>query len=256
MKCEIIRDLLPMYLEGLTSKESNMEIETHMEDCELCSQVLQQMQKEMKTKEEPEKRKINPFRKFSRRMKGAVATAVVICICLGGAGWKAFAQGFAVEPDDITMDVRVAEDSLYLDLELQENAVLQAAVMYDQASAEISLRRAWQVPFDDRGKYPNRFSWGMDLDILTVGAGEKVEVVMVDGSLERAETVTAETPATTIQNGEQWPVSIMMFQEDNEATSITIGETGEAVLEDYTVSINYGNKTESYTLMELLEMVK
>ena len=154
------------------------------------------------------------------------------------------------------MDVRVAEDSLYLDFELQEDAVLQAAVMYDQASVEISLRRAWQVPFDDRGKYPNRFSWGMDLDILTVGAGEKVEVVMVDGSLERAETVTAETPATTIQNGEQGPVSIMMFQEDNEATSITIGETGEAVLEDYTVSINYGNKTESYTLMELLKMVK
>ena len=91
---------------------------------------------------------------------------------------------------------------------------------------------------------------------MTVGAGEKVEVVMVDGSLERAETVTAETPATTIQNGEQGPVSIMMFQEDNEATSITIGETSEAVLEDYTVSINYGNKTESYTLMELLKMVK
>lgn len=65
MKCEIIRDLLPMYLDGLTSKESNMEIETHMEDCELCSQVLQQMQKEMETKEEPEKRKINPFRKFT-----------------------------------------------------------------------------------------------------------------------------------------------------------------------------------------------
>lgn len=256
MKCEIIRDLLPMYLDGLTSKESNMEIETHMEDCELCSQVLQQMQKEMETKEEPEKRKINPFRKFNRRMKGAVAAAVVICICLGGAGWKAFAQGFAVEPDDITMDVRVAEDSLYLDFELQKDAVLQAAVMYDQATAEISLRRTCQLPFDDRGKYPNRFSWGMDLDILTVGAGEKVAVVMVDGSLERAETVTAGTPATTIQNGDQGPVSIMMFQEDDEATSITIGETGEAVLEEYTVTINYGNQTESYTLRELLEMAK
>ena len=27
MKCEIIRDLLPLYIDGLTSKESNQEIE-------------------------------------------------------------------------------------------------------------------------------------------------------------------------------------------------------------------------------------
>ncbi|MGN1230359.1 MAG: zf-HC2 domain-containing protein [Anaerotignum sp.] len=256
MKCEIIRDLLPMYMDGLTSEESNMEIETHLEDCALCSEILQQMQKEMETKEETEKRKINLFRKFNRRMRGAVATAVAVCICLSGAGWKAFAQGFAVEPDEITMDVRIAEDSLYLDFELQEDAVLQAAVMYDQATAEISLRKAWQVPFDDRGKFPNRFSWGMDLDILTVGAGEKVEVAMVDGSLERAETITAETPSTTIQNGDKGPVSVMMFREDNEATSITIGETGETVWEEYTVNIDYGNQTESYTLTELLEMAQ
>lgn len=30
MKCEIIRDLLPLYIDGLTSKESNQEIEKHL----------------------------------------------------------------------------------------------------------------------------------------------------------------------------------------------------------------------------------
>ena len=30
MKCEMIRDLLPLYIDGLTSKESNQEIEKHL----------------------------------------------------------------------------------------------------------------------------------------------------------------------------------------------------------------------------------
>ena len=33
MKCEIIRDLLPNYLDGLTSQASNEAIEEHLETC-------------------------------------------------------------------------------------------------------------------------------------------------------------------------------------------------------------------------------
>ena len=34
--CEMIRDLLPLYVEGLTSEESSRQIEAHMETCEDC----------------------------------------------------------------------------------------------------------------------------------------------------------------------------------------------------------------------------
>ena len=33
MKCEIIRDLLPSYLDELTSAESNQAIEEHLQEC-------------------------------------------------------------------------------------------------------------------------------------------------------------------------------------------------------------------------------
>ena len=33
MKCEIIRDLLPSYVDGLTSEESNREITAHVAEC-------------------------------------------------------------------------------------------------------------------------------------------------------------------------------------------------------------------------------
>ncbi|MDD2498630.1 MAG: zf-HC2 domain-containing protein, partial [Desulfitobacteriaceae bacterium] len=33
MKCEIIKDLLPSYIDGLTSSESNLQIEEHLNNC-------------------------------------------------------------------------------------------------------------------------------------------------------------------------------------------------------------------------------
>ena len=43
MKCEIIRDLLPLYIDGLTSKESNQEIEKHLKNCEECQKYYQEI---------------------------------------------------------------------------------------------------------------------------------------------------------------------------------------------------------------------
>ena len=42
-ECEIIRDLLPLYAEGLTSKASNEWIEEHLNTCPECTKLLEQM---------------------------------------------------------------------------------------------------------------------------------------------------------------------------------------------------------------------
>ncbi len=34
MKCNIVKDLLPAYIDGLTSKDTNKEIEDHLKDCQ------------------------------------------------------------------------------------------------------------------------------------------------------------------------------------------------------------------------------
>ncbi|GAB6991917.1 zf-HC2 domain-containing protein [Paenibacillus pini] len=43
MKCDIVRDLLPSYIENLTSPSSNEEIEQHLTSCEHCRQFHQEM---------------------------------------------------------------------------------------------------------------------------------------------------------------------------------------------------------------------
>lgn len=41
--CELIRDLLPSYLEGLTSPASTEAIENHLQTCASCAQYAEDM---------------------------------------------------------------------------------------------------------------------------------------------------------------------------------------------------------------------
>lgn len=83
MKCQIIRDLLPLYCDKLTSEESNEEIEKHLHDCDECSEIYENMcVKEKVTIAEPEK-DIKPLKKVKRKfliklIAGIIASAVVL----------------------------------------------------------------------------------------------------------------------------------------------------------------------------------
>jgi predicted anti-sigma-YlaC factor YlaD len=44
MSCEIIKDLLPLYLDGVCSGDSKAEIEEHLASCDSCRADLQTMQ--------------------------------------------------------------------------------------------------------------------------------------------------------------------------------------------------------------------
>ncbi len=65
MKCQIIQDLLPLYCDKLTSAESNMEIEQHLEGCKTCMEVYTQMK--TTTAAIPADRNIKPLQKMKRR---------------------------------------------------------------------------------------------------------------------------------------------------------------------------------------------
>lgn len=272
MKCEIIRDLFPSYLDGLTSEESNAEIRLHLEDCKPCGEILAQMQQE--TQEESsektgkdEKRKINPFRKFNRRMKAAVAAAVAVCVCIGGVGYKVIAYGYAIDPNEITLDVRLDAEMLYLDFAVEKGNLMHWGTMCDESSVEIGLRKVLALSGDNFGSNPHEFSWGMSLNALTVGAGERLEVAMADGGLTIVETEdeeitmtvgedAAEGNSVAITGNDVSPTTMLLFQEGDEATSIVIGDRAEMDLEDYVVVIDYGKEKVEYTVGELMEMAE
>lgn len=68
--CKIVQDLLPNYIDNLTTTESNEFIEDHLKDCKDCSKVLENMKNDLKTDDEKKDKKvINFIKKYNKKMR-------------------------------------------------------------------------------------------------------------------------------------------------------------------------------------------
>lgn len=103
--CEIVCDLLPLYIEKLTSQESEAFLREHLADCKECQTVLAHMQagslktdttnETTQTNEYPERRDFqNALRTHKRKIKQTTLCLTLLCIvfsvflCLGLLWYK------------------------------------------------------------------------------------------------------------------------------------------------------------------------
>ena len=69
-KCKIVQDLLPNYIDKLTSEETNSFIEKHLEECKECHEIIENMKKDFeKERNELNKKTIKYAKKYKRKVK-------------------------------------------------------------------------------------------------------------------------------------------------------------------------------------------
>ncbi len=105
-ECEIVRDLLPLYAEGLTSASSNELIEEHIRTCNECRELLDSMKNELPPEAENEKKEL-PLKEFSKTfsrkkrelalMIAALAASAVIAVYAWLSAPRYLAYNQAVE---------------------------------------------------------------------------------------------------------------------------------------------------------------
>ncbi|MBP3254950.1 MAG: zf-HC2 domain-containing protein [Clostridia bacterium] len=77
-QCSVIRDLLPNYIENLTSEDTNNFIESHIENCEECEQILKDMKGDIKLKKINSKKEINALKKIKNKFR--IKSIIFLCI--------------------------------------------------------------------------------------------------------------------------------------------------------------------------------
>ena len=92
--CEVIQDLLPLYIDGLTSETTDKVIAEHLEECEACRNLYRQMKEPEKpaVPDQPEIDYLKTIRKRSRR-RVLQAVAGVLLAMLAVLGWRVFLHG-------------------------------------------------------------------------------------------------------------------------------------------------------------------
>jgi len=165
MKCEIIKDLLPSYIEGLTSVESNSEIENHLEGCAQCRETLEAMKSEIITPNiEINKKNIKPFKKLNKKVIKAVLITLVSCVFIFGIYMFLFGFGWNVQSDEITVAYSNNNEVITVDFELKNsNKALNYWSHFDKNMiCHIKFTECYVGCLDDRGDQPNRFSYGIN----------------------------------------------------------------------------------------------
>lgn len=81
LPCDLIRDLLPLYLDGVCSEESKTVVEAHLEGCEACKAEYQQLlaaQQLVPAPEQTEEKKVKALRRVKRKLSKKRLTAVLL----------------------------------------------------------------------------------------------------------------------------------------------------------------------------------
>jgi hypothetical protein len=165
MKCEIIRDLLPSYVEGLTSDESNKEIEKHLKDCIECSNIHNEMKSEVKVESLAcDSDRIKLFKKLNKRVVKAVGLTIVVCAVIVGVYMFFYGVGWEVNSNDMNIEYSYEDYSIDFEFELTDGKALNAWTDYDleKNAYIIKFTECYVGRLDDREKYPNRFSYGIN----------------------------------------------------------------------------------------------
>lgn len=79
IECEIVKDLLPNYIDNLTSRETSRFIEEHIKACNDCKRIYDSMKTEFYKQEKDEKESINFFKKHKKKLN-VLRTLVVILL--------------------------------------------------------------------------------------------------------------------------------------------------------------------------------
>ena len=65
-ECKIVQDLLPNYIEGLTTKETNEYIEEHINNCVECQTILKNMKDDINlNKQKRDGREVEYIKKYN-----------------------------------------------------------------------------------------------------------------------------------------------------------------------------------------------
>lgn len=90
MKCYVVQDLLPEYVEGLCREETAKEIKQHLEGCEECQGIWKNMSESDGASGKMEMQKIQPFQKIKKEIKKnkrgkwvAIVLLVLVCAVFG-----------------------------------------------------------------------------------------------------------------------------------------------------------------------------
>ena len=177
LTCGVVRDLLPSYIDGLTSRETNERVAAHLGVCEACRRVYGEM-----TGKEPPRaeagevdylKKVSASRRRLQRLALLAGCAVLVLGAVAVLLSKNYRQQAAVDARTITELKESAED-------LQQQAADDARAIAALKESEEQLQEQMELP---------RAHYDPDARVLVVTGTDRYDELVFPPAAEKARTL-------------------------------------------------------------------
>ncbi len=230
IKCEVIRDLFPSYIDGLTSKESNQLIEEHLGECRECREYLDEMKEELVQEKQPVKNKkaIKPFKKIRRKIWTALGTGVVVCALAFTGGIFYYGRVWMADSEDVSMKIEAEGGiaTIQFSPKNDNRQLFVDSATGGEGTLKILERKA--APFT-KVHYPNAYWSCTYIDENTVlSEGQEISLAE-DQTLtiqyaDRSETISIEELAgEALENPPAQSDEVKMTWEKDDNGTVTLG---------------------------------
>ena len=117
LTCAVVRDLLPNYVEGLTSAETNTAVEAHLASCPDCAAVRDRL-RDPEPESREEAREVDYLKKVKRRSGKRVVLAVLLTLLavIGAILAKVFLIGSPASADTMAARTWTEGDMLRVEV--------------------------------------------------------------------------------------------------------------------------------------------
>ena len=119
LDCHIVKDLLPSYIEGLVSQKTERAVSEHLQNCEDCKSLHEQLKAPMDNfSPQSGKKEIDFLKKIRAGTTKKLVTGFCAMLLVFAALIYFFAIGWPADKADITYTTRVVGEEWHMDIEL------------------------------------------------------------------------------------------------------------------------------------------
>lgn len=157
LSCAVVHDLLPSYVDGLTSEETNRAVKAHLDTCDRCSDVYRTMSEADHTFSTNDVKEVNYLKTVRRKGRRKVLLAVlsVLLVLALGAAVKVFLIGSPATQIYGRPVYHAAENTMELNFMNPNSGKAYAGWNMDTTDGVVTVtaREVLSSPIHNRGNY-------------------------------------------------------------------------------------------------------
>ena len=184
--CAVIKDLLPSYIDGLTSAETNTLVEEHLAECDGCRLTYQVMKEESEEAAKPtseDRREIDFLKKNKRKNRsilwGSLGLALFLAVIILFA--RLYLVGNEVSPDAIKCRVNSTGGEMVLE-------ILPDGAKHSYIASEYTYPDHTEIEVKERLSILPDFLYGHDFDMnkpfpIPLHDSDSIDYITVNGNI-------------------------------------------------------------------------